>query len=914
MCRAVITAPKKNETTADNKMSSTPALPATLTGIGWKARGDRRPKERRVPFNRPTPRQVFDALPFVRRYFLYWVRHVHKKEKLFINTFEPLQHKPYYGVPCGGIGAGSIGRDFRGGFCKFGLRPGLIEHKIDVIPADQFILSIREPGSTTPIFQKVLCAATIERANGQLTAWDFTFKQEDLHYRGLYPRSWTEYKVPSCNLSVTLRQVNPVFPNNYKETSFPTTAFIFDVDNKSNVEYEVSIAFVFRNGTGKRRSDLAADCTAENFEENNIAGVSLQHKIDKMNCTYGLATRVKSDQITSLCRSFDPCGNGLTLWQHLAETGNLPGEADLPYPARLGVGVCVKGVVPPKSTRSDWAEFSLAWDMPKVKFGDGRREYKRRYTRFFDSLEGLAAKLCTATLLDYSKWETKINEWQEPLLRHSYLPEWYKAALFNELYYMTDGGSMWFEYDENWSREEPHLSPYTQALMKRHGRFGYLESWEYRMVTTYDVHFYASYAIASLWPDLELTIQAEFTDQVGHSAEKEIRFHMEGDKAPLKSRARVPHDLGNPAQDPWLLTNAYVMHDTGKWKDLNLKFVLTSWRDYVILTEKNRKFLDHVYPAVKLLINDALDCWDQDRDGMIENFGKADQTYDAWQMEGVSAYCGSLWLGALRVAEAMAEECGDIESSIRYHQTLVKAKQVFIDKLWNGAYFNFCERSKSRDSVMADQLCGIWFLQSCSPEMAAELVPTEKVSKALATIYELNVCKFGDGKMGAVNGMRPDGTLDRAYIQADEMWTGVTYAVAAFMIQQGELQRGFDTAFGSYDSCFERFGLQFQTPEAIYEKKYYRAIGYMRPLSIWAMQWALERFYKLGKIDEHTSIQGIQRTTLAVPSPCPSSNNRSLVDSQSEGYCSEERDESNRESNQVLTDSGLSTSSGRAEI
>ncbi|CAJ0961427.1 unnamed protein product, partial [Mesorhabditis belari] len=218
--------------------------------------------------------------------------------------------------------------------------------------------------------------------------------------------------------------------------------------------------------------------------------------------------------------------------------------------------------------------------------------------------------------------------------------------------------------------QEPHLSPYTQALMKRRGRFGYLESWEYRMVTTYDVHFYASYAIASLWPDLELTIQAEFTDQVGHSAEKEIRFHMEGDKAPLKSRARVPHDLGNPAQDPWLLTNAYVMHDTGKWKDLNLKFVLTSWRDYVILTEKNRKFLDHVYPAVKLLINDTLDCWDQDRDGMIENFGKADQTYDAWQMEGVSA---------LR-----------------------------------------------------------------------------------ATIYELNVCKFGDGKMGAVNGMRPDGTLDRA--------------------------------------------------------------------------------------------------------------------------------------------------------
>ncbi|CAJ0922003.1 unnamed protein product, partial [Mesorhabditis belari] len=554
--------------------------------------------------------------------------------------------------------------------------------------------------------------------------------------------------------------------------------------------------------------------------------------------TYGLATRVKSDQITSLCRSFDPCGNGLTLWQHLAETGNLPGEADLPYPARLGVGVCVKGVVPPKSTRSDWAEFSLAWDMPKVKLGDGRREYKRRYTRFFDSLEGLAAK--------FEDQRVRGTVFETFIFARMVQSRAFQRALL---------------HDRRWLSvvREPHLSPYTQALMKRHGRFGYLESWEYRMVTTYDVHFYASYAIASLWPDLEFFGPFKRNSLI---------------------KARVPHDLGNPAQDPWLLTNAYVMHDTGKWKDLNLKFVLTSWH--------------HVYPVVKLLINDALDCWDQDRDGMIENFGKADQTHDAWQMEGVSAYCGSLWLGALRVAVAMAEECGDIESSIRYHQTLVKAKQVFIDKLWNGAYFNFCERSKSRDSVMADQLCGIWFLQSCSPEMAAELVPTEKVSKALATIYELNVCKFGDGKMGAVNGMRPDGTLDRAYIQADEMWTGVTYAAAAFMIQQGELQRGFDTAFGSYDSCFERFELQFQTPEAIYEKKFYCAIGYMRPLSIWAMQCALERFYKFGKIDKHSSIQGLQPTTPAIPSPCPSANDRSLVDSQSEGYCSEKRDESNQ--------------------
>ena len=34
-------------------------IPSTvMSGAGWKARGDRKPKEKRVPFNRSTPYQV----------------------------------------------------------------------------------------------------------------------------------------------------------------------------------------------------------------------------------------------------------------------------------------------------------------------------------------------------------------------------------------------------------------------------------------------------------------------------------------------------------------------------------------------------------------------------------------------------------------------------------------------------------------------------------------------------------------------------------------------------------------------------------------------------------------------------------------------------------------------------------------
>ncbi|KAK6058064.1 hypothetical protein COOONC_04366 [Cooperia oncophora] len=70
-------------------------------------------------------------------------------------------------------------------------------------------------------------------------------------------------------------------------------------------------------------------------------------------------------------------------------------------------------------------------------------------------------------------------------------------------------------------------------------------------------------------------------------------------------------------------------------------------------------------------------------------------------------------------------------------------------------------------------------------------------------------------------------------IQADEVWTGVTYAVAAFLLQLGEVDKAFHTASGCYDACFAHvLACKYQTPEALYETRFYRAIGYMRPLSM----------------------------------------------------------------------------------
>ena len=88
------------------------------------------------------------------------------------------------------------------------------------------------------------------------------------------------------------------------------------------------------------------------------------------------------------------------------------------------------------------------------------------------------------------------------------------------------------------------------------------------------------------------------------------------------------------------------------------------------------------------------------------------------------------------------------------------------------------------------------------------------------TLYSLNVCRFGEGQLGAVNGMSPSGEVDFSHIQSDEMWIGTSYALASFFVRRGEVKKGFGTAKGCYEAVYNRMSLQYQTPEALYEKRH----------------------------------------------------------------------------------------------
>lgn len=173
-----------------------------------------------------------------------------------------------------------------------------------------------------------------------------------------------------------------------------------------------------------------------------------------------------------------------------------------------------------------------------------------------------------------------------------------------------------------------------------------------------------------------------------------------------------------------------------------------------------------------------------------------------------------------------------------FSRLLAKGKASFESTLWNGNYYNFDVNSKA---IMADQLCGHWYLRASG--FHYPVFPKDNVTSALKKIFENNVLKFGGGNLGACNGYIPSngeksGHVDITSVQSEECWTGVTYGLSALMLHEGMTEEAFKTAGGLYNSLCYRFGMSFETPEAIYENGNYRSIGYMRPLSIWAMHHA----------------------------------------------------------------------------
>ena len=755
-------------------------------------------------------------------------------------SFDPRRAGPIQGVPLGGIGGGTVTRGWRGDFVRWQLQPGCYSY--GAVPADQFSVAVLREGR--PAQARVLNPG--RPGPSVLKGWDWGMDGACATYHALFPRAWTTYENPVPGLRLACRQVSPVIPHDYRTSSLPACVFAWTVENTGAEPATVSLMLTFQNGIGGQ-NDLDGGHVNRRFRLEADGGPVLGVRLIHANRQNGL--RAPGQREASAARYNDPLsfaiavherpgihvssracfaasGDGSDVWDTFSRQARLEEEADgAPSAAGTAVGAAIAATMNVPAGEIREVEFALSWDMPLARFGEGRAWY-RRYTRWYGREGEAAPRLACDALHDYPDWEKRIAAWQKPILDDASIPDWYKSALFNELYYVVDGGTVWTD------GEEGHPAPAEKEI----GHFAYLEGHEYRMFNTYDVHFYASFALAMLWPLLELSVQRDFAEalRVEHPERRVVWFS--GVRVPRKVRGAIPHDLGAPGEDPWRKVNAYLMQDTGRWKDLNPKFVLQICRDWAATGD--RAFLDETWPAVREAML-FMEQFDMDGDGLIENEGIPDQTYDTWSVRGPSAYSAGLWLASLSAAAALADAVGDAEAAHTFRTRLTRGQAAYESKLWNGAYYNYDgSTSRHHDSIMADQLAGLWYTRACG---LPPIIPDAHSRRALETIFAFNVMKHRAGRMGAVNGMRPNGMVDTSDQQSQEVWTGTTYALAACLLQEGMRDEAFHTARVVYRMGWEELGYWFQTPEAWKGDGNYRALAYMRPLAIWAMEWARTR-------------------------------------------------------------------------
>ncbi len=707
---------------------------------------------------------------------------------------------PWGGVPIGGMGAGSIGRTQRGDFARWHLRVG--EHRFESVAVDGFSLWVDDGERTT---------AAVLRTTVPPPGWGPALPVGAGIYRALFPRSWIEYQPPGVPIRVVEEQLSPVIPGDAASASLPVGAFEFELMNPLDRPVVSAILLSWLDPLCGR---------AEAFNDGDIAGVIFDAPDGSggMAGTFAIAASTAGAEVTTT--RFAPDDGG-SAWQAFAADGRLPPATG--DDARDAVGaVAVRVTLAPGETRT--IRFAVAWDLPVVEFGAGRRWYKR-YTREWGTTGTRAVDLARHVLARATDWQAAIERWQDPILESGNRPGWYKAALFNELYFLVDGATIWPD-----RAEEP--GPETDGA----ATLGIIECFDYPFYDTLDVHFYAASALARLWPSLQASISRAYARSVAIDDPELVTIQASGLRAIRKVPGALPHDLGGPSEDPFVRLNHYTFQEVNAWKDLNPKFVLQAWHDHLLDPDPDG-FVRDVWPSIPVAM-DHLARFDRDGDGLPEHDGVPDQTYDTWPMTGASAYGGGLWLAALRAAAAFARAAGDEARAVAWDADFARGAATFERLLWNGRSYDYdAGGGPTSDSVMADQLVGQWFADLSG---LGDIVPPAHARSTLERIYELNVCDFGDGLIGAVNGMRPDGTVDRSSEQSQEVWVGTTYALAAFMIGRGLVQEGWTTAQGAARVVWER-GLWFRTPEAYDRNGNYRAPLYLRPLAIWAIEEALDR-------------------------------------------------------------------------
>ena len=434
---------------------------------------------------------------------------------------------------------------------------------------------------------------------------------ESIKFDGSFPSAHLEYRDKDLPVEVSLEAISPFIRGDEKNSGLPLAFFKFKITNPLSRSLTVSLLSVSRNIIGEGcvgRFNQVIDSPKalhlysynKKTQGNDPAAGEIALSVIKNNkfeFSYLGEWNMQSKHFifdrTNI--SLDPA------WSAFMEDGALPNinteKVVASESCQLGGAMAARTQIKPKSSVT--LTLCLSWYFPG--WGEGRM-----YETWFRNVAEVAqyAVEKNDTLISRTKeWVKEFNSLK--------IDNWLKDALLNNLYPMV-----------------------SSSLWTKRGRFGIFEAPEgCPLLGTLDVRFYGSLALALFFPQLELKEMLQFAEA-------------------QRPQGYIPHDLGFKRSDlPSNSTNGLY------WKDLNSKFILLVYRDYLFTGDE--AFLKKMYPFVKKAFY-WLANTDKNKDYLPDNEGP-DQTFDLWNFYGVNAYTSGIFLASLLALERMALSLQDAQ-------------------------------------------------------------------------------------------------------------------------------------------------------------------------------------------------------------------------------------------------------------
>jgi non-lysosomal glucosylceramidase len=202
------------------------------------------------------------------------------------------------------------------------------------------------------------------------------------------------------------------------------------------------------------------------------------------------------------------------------------------------------------------------------------------------------------------------------------------------------------------------------------------------------------------------------------------------------------------------------------------------------------EFAAALYPAVQQAIAYAA-ALDLDGDGLVDEV--SGQYFDCWQFYGHSSYVSSVWLLALRAAEALAQRLGRGEDAARYRAMRERGQRRFEELLWTGTHYRIFRdpaTGRTNDGCLVSQTIGEWFAATCG---LRGILPEDRVAASLERVLARNAPL---SKLGIVNSSVPEGGMDMTGFNGFSctITIGDTYAFADHLIRRGQVEPGLEVA------------------------------------------------------------------------------------------------------------------------